>query len=808
MHHGRDSAAGGDLEQIGKGSENLMNHFAAHVRTMNGTTEIQTVPAHGQGASVLCEKYAEKIHTSSIAKLQGLAHDWGKLCRDFDDYVQQKNDFRRGMIDHCYAGARYLCDFARWTEDGQLIETAEFIARTVISHHGLHDWVDENGEDYFSRRIGKDERYAEIEANIRQIMPDEELRYLLEQAKEEYGRIRGEIRQMSGGNKTIFAFYMGMFERLMQSVLVDADRTDTASFELGSDIELDCVREIWDLFCENIEAKSREFAKRTDRISRLRSSISERCRDFAGHERGICRLIVPTGGGKTLSSLRFAVNYCKQHGRERIFYIAPYRSILEQNSDVLKEIVGEDYLLEHHSDMIADLERDEEIKEYELHSDRWDMPVIATTLVQFLNTFFLDRLDSVRRMHRLCNAVIIIDEVQSVPTRCVSLFNLAMNFISHIGKSSVVLCSATQPVFENVKYSMKIDADSSMTGDYSEDFLAFKRNEMIPVLRSEGYSYEEAADFCAEKYREEGNVLFVVNTKTAAFQIFQNLRKIITDGTKIVHISTNMCPEHRREKIRDLKEMLENHRKVICVTTQLIEAGVDISFPCVIRSLAGLDSAVQAAGRGNRSGEYGKCCNVYLLNLYEEKLGNLGEIRTGKTISSQMIESGNYADLQDVETLKDYFDKYYQERKEELNYNVEDMGIQTDLIQLLSVNGSRCGTETKRRRNFYAGQAFKTAGEKFRVIDDVSVSAIVPYDEEAKKIISSLRSELRCDELVKVLRKAQKYTVGLFEQTEKKLKDAQALELLSCGVYVLEERFYDHDSGILLEDKPMDLLMF
>lgn len=785
-----------------------MENFAAHIRIDNEKVKIRTVPEHCEAAAARAEKYAMKIQASGIAKLQATIHDWGKLCRDFDDYIQGKNNFQRGMIDHCYAGARYLCDFAEQTRDLQLIETAEFIARTVISHHGLHDWVDENGESYFSRRISKEERYAEITENIRCLMPDKELTKLLMAARDEYAAIRYRIRQMCNGDKTTFAFYMGQFERLMQSILIDADRTDTAEFQVGTDLEFDVAEDIWNLFCENIEAKVREFGKKRDRISKLRSSISNRCKDFAGHKTGICRLIVPTGGGKTLSSLRFALDYCKRHGKNRIFYIAPYQSILEQNSDVIKEIVGESYLLEHYSDIVTELEKEEEIAEYELRSDKWDMPIITTTLVQFLNTFFLDRLDSVRRMHRLCNSVIIIDEVQSMPTKCVSLFNLSMNFISAIGDSCVVLCSATQPTFEKVKYPMRIDADSSMTGDYSGDFLEFKRNEVLPVLRRGGYSYEEAAEFCVEKYMEEGNVLFVVNTKTAAFRIFQELKKRITNDAKIVHLSTNMCPEHRRKIIHDLKEMLHFHQKVICVTTQLIEAGVDISFHCVIRSLSGLDHVAQAAGRCNRSGEYGQCCRVFLLNLNEERLGNLKEIRIGQDISGQMIEAGNYSELQSVETLTDYFNKYYQEQEEELEYNVEDMGVQTDLLDLLSVNKNRYSPTMKRKRNFYTGQAFHTAGEQFQVIEDNSLSVMVPCDDKAKEIISRLCSDIPSNELVKTLRQAQKYTVGLYEQAEKKLKQERALEMLSCGVYVLDDRYYDNDLGVVLDGKPMDLLMF
>ena len=792
-----------------------MNGFAAHIRIHNEKEEVQTVQEHCRNAEILAENYAGVFHAPGIAGLQALVHDCGKLCDDFNDYIHGMNDYKRGMIDHCYAGARYLRDFAGRTRDPKLMETADFIARTVISHHGLHDWIDENGEDYFLRRISKEERYREIEANFHSMVPDEKLFLHLQEAGKEYEQIRSRIRRMSmeqGREKEekqkLFAFYMGQLERLMQSVLIDADRTDTAAFQMGSETELAFSGDIWEMFSEKMEKKCGEFEKRTDRISKIRSDISQRCLDFSENKTGICRLIVPTGGGKTLASLRFAVHYCKKQKKERIFYIAPFQSILEQNSDVWKTILGEEYLLEHYSDIAAGLETDEEIEEYELRSEKWDLPVITTTMVQFLNTLFLNRLDSVRRMHRLCNSVIIIDEVQSVPTKCVSLFNLAMNFLSEIGESCIVLCSATQPTFEKTKYPLRIDERQSMTGDYTGDFLALKRNEIISMVRPGGYTYEEAADFCVERYREEGNLLFVVNTKTAAYSLYKRLKIITAGDTAVIHISTNMCPEHRREVIKKLKEMLYSRQKVICVTTQLIEAGVDISFPCVIRSLAGLDNAAQAAGRCNRSGEYGQYCHVYLLNLNKERLGNLKEIRTGQNISGQMLQNGRYSDLQSVAAMSDYFEKYYQEQKEELEYNVEDIGIQTDLLELLSVNRQRSSPEINRNKRFYTGQAFRSAGEKFRVIDDCSISVVVPYNEEAVRMIADLRSDIRLDEQTKVLRKIQKYTVGIYEHTERKLKEKRALDMLNCGVYVLDERYYDDEAGILIEGKPMDLLMF
>lgn len=786
-----------------------MRNFTAHIRENNGKIEIQTVRAHSEEAAEIAEEYAKKFRATNLAKLALVIHDFGKLCKDFDDYIHEKNDLCRGMIDHCYVGAKYLTELAG-DRDPKMIETAKFIARIVLSHHGLHDWVDENGKNYFLHRIEKSERYDEIKKNIRDTISDEKLLQMLFKATEEYACIRSRIRSMCTGSeqKKLFAFYMGLFERMMLSVIVDADRTNTAGFQENADIEFKYDEEVWNLAFKKMEEQTVEFAERTDKISKQRSNISDRCVQFANHKVGICRLIVPTGGGKTLSSLRFALKYCKEYAKDHIFYIAPYQSILEQNSDVWKEIVGEKYFLEHHSDILAELSQEEEISEYELRSEKWDVPVIATTLVQFLNTFFLDRMDSVRRMHRLCNSVIIIDEVQSIPIKCVSLFNLAMNYIQEIGESCIVLCSATQPTFEKVKYPLKIDENASMTGDYSNDFLTFKRTEIVSQIRNEGYSYEQAADFCIQKFEEEGNVLFVVNTKPAAYRIYQEIKKRKLENVQIIHLSTNMCPEHRRKQIYELKELLKSNQKIICVTTQLIEAGVDISFPCVIRSLAGLANAVQAAGRCNRGGEYGPCCNVYLLNLNEESLRNLKEIQTGQNVTRYLLENKNYLDMQTVETLSAYFEKYYQELKNELNYNAKDMEIQTDLLDLLSLNENRCSAWMKDPLCFYNRQAFKTAGKLFQVIDDNTMSVIVPYDEEAEKVIECLRSVESCDEWKKKLREAQKYIVGISQKLEKILRHVQAIELLPSGVYVLDQSYYDSECGVLEEGKGMELLMY
>lgn len=794
-----------------------MFSYTAHIRNEDGKTVSQTVEEHCIHTMELAGRYAGNCGMSDLVKIPALVHDIGKLCRRFHDYIHGENNMRRGEIDHCYAGAKYLMEYAKKTGNTRYIEMAELLARVVVSHHGLKDWIDEDGEDYFAYRIGKEEQYQEIEENAKQMIPEEQLKKMFSDAFSEYAAIRKQIVNLAkrncdndrNTNLVQCTFYFGMLERLLSSFLVDADRTDTTNFQWNTDIDFHLQGDIWKTFYEKIESRCLEFRKRTDPISILRSDISDRCKEFAVNEVGICRMIVPTGGGKTISSLRFAINYCKKHGKERIIYIAPFMSILEQNAQVFSEILGKDMVLEHHSNFFSDIESDDELESYELRTDKWQDPVIVTTMVQFLNTLFSDQMSSVRRMHQLCNAVIVIDEVQSLPVKCVHLFNLAMNFLSAIGNSCIVLCSATQPGFEKTKYRLLLDEKSSMTGTYEGDFEALKRTELVPVDHLRPYSYEEAADFCREKSEENGNVLFIVNTRKAAVELFSLLEKKTDDNTEVFHLSTNICPSGRTAIIRDIRQKLkQKEKKLICVTTQLIEAGVDISFPCVIRSIAGLDNAAQAAGRCNRNGEYPECCNVYLISLEEEKTGGLKDIRLSQHVTKMVIGNEKYSDLLAVDTMSAFFEKYFQERRAELSYQVKDLGTDTDLVDLLSVNSIRVGLKQHKENLLLHPQAFKTAGRQFEVIDTKTIDILVPDNEEAEDLISQLYSNPDGPELMKLLRKAQKYRVSVYSKLKSELEEKNAIQLLNCGIYVLDGRFYDHRIGIFLEGKPIDLLMY
>lgn len=809
--------------------------FAAHIKTGdNGELkEEQTVKAHTQGVAKRASEYASILDMQSMAYLAGVLHDVGKLNKDFNDYIHKNNNMVRGDIDHCYAGAKYLTNLALSTRDGGLIEAAVFISKVIVSHHALHDWINKDGVDSFAKRIEKEERYQEICDNLSDIISDDEILEWLRKALEEYKRWKERIKIICLGSneKECKAFYSGMLERLLQSVLVDADRTDCVDFETGMQNDLDYnMQQVWSEMYERMSEKCSLFEKKTERISQLRCDISRRCAEYAQNDFHVCRLVVPTGGGKTISSMRAALEYCRRKKDIRhIYYVAPYTSILEQNADVLREITGEDYFLEHHSEVLSRMEDrkkldeskskkekknyKEELDEYELRTDKWDTPVIATTMVQFLNTLFLGKLSSVRRMHQLTNSVIIIDEVQAVPVKCTCLFNLAVNFLAQLCGTSVILCSATQPSFDEIKYPLILDERISMTGDYTADFAAFRRTKIIPMLRRGGYTYEEAAAFCKERFLKNGNVLFVVNTKEAASEIYRSVKQqfeMELEKPIILHLSTLMCPEHRRQQITKMRTLLNDSKKrtpLICITTQLIEAGVDISFKCVIRSLAGMDNGAQAAGRCNRSGEYGEECCVYTLELIHEKLDRLQEIRDAQSASKRLLETGQYTDLLAVDTMTDYFRVYYSLEKDKLAYPVEDItNRKVTLVELLSTNSTR--KNLTKEKVLWNTQAFHTAGEKFQVIEDFLKSILVPYNEDAEQLILDLNSEKPLEEILKLLRKAQKYTVGIAPGLEKKLEKEEALYQLKCGATALKKEYYSKELGVTETGAPMEFQHF
>lgn len=773
--------------------------FAAHISY--DKQHEQSVQDHCLAVAKTCAEYCTLFNAENIGRLCGLLHDAGKLCVDFDDYIREKNSMRRGSIDHSYAGAKYITEIA----NNNTLAVARLIARVIISHHGIHDWVDEDCRDYFNIRIANNERYEEIKNNIHLIASEEEISVLLDKATKEYFEIKQKIKGIYK-SKEEAAFYLGLLERMIESALIDADRSDTAAFmgniEMSESYD---EKKLWKEMQHRLQHKLDKFSERTDIISLQRKSISERCAAFSAKDVHICRMIVPTGGGKTLSSLRFAIKYCIKHGTNKIFYTAPFMSVLEQSSNEIRDIAYDENFTEHHSNALAEIDDDsEEYKDYELHTERWDKPVIATTMVQLLNTFFLGKNSSIRRFHRLAKSVLIIDEVQSLPLKCVNMFYLALNFISYICGTVVVLCTATQPATDDVKYPILIDKEDSVTGDYRKDFEIFQRTEIIPFKEPYGYSYAEASEFCVEKYRQNNNLLVIVNTKSSALKLFTLIKEKVGSTAVIMHLSTNMCPQHRREKIELLRLLLKEEKPVICVTTQLIEAGVDISFKCVVRSIAGLDNIVQAAGRCNRHGESEEKCPVYIVRLKEERLGNLKEIAAAQDITQHITGYGKYDDLSSPQAVSEYFRMLYDKEAGNLSYPVP--GHET-LLNYLALNNKRYEMlPNPKTCSPLESQAFKTAGSLFKFIDNNTRDVIVPYNNEAKKLINELESG-KCN-ITNTLRKVQKYMVSVYNGMEKKLYESHAIRDLPIGAVILDSTYYNDEYGVDLEESEKEVVIF
>lgn len=797
--------------------------YISHIRESD--KKEQTVSEHSNNVAKIASEFGEAVQMSHTAWLQGILHDAGKLCNDFTEYIRGKSDAKRGEIDHSYMGAKYLFALSQilCKKNAFPMDAALLIGRTILSHHGLHDWITEEGEDYFQKRISNRKHDKEVICALPEIVSNETLqKYYLESVKE-YAAMQQKInelykemiakgekekRELSGDAKCVIpAFYQGFLERLMQSILMDADQTDAANF--NDDIVYTSPKEstaVWNDMAKRMQEKCTTFRKKTDAISRQRMNISDRCAAFANHDVKICRLVVPTGGGKTLSALRFAIEYSQKHNVNQIFYIAPFNSILEQNSDVIREIAGEENFLEHHSNVFSRLEENEneteKLSDYQMRTERWDVPVIATTLVQFLNALFDGKSSSVRRMHHLCRAVMIIDEVQAIPAKCIHLFNLAMNFLTHICGSTVVLCSATQPCLEQAEYPILLDEQESMTADFQADFDAFRRT----VLHSAGkksFSYEEAAKFCTQQYQENGNLLLVVNTKQAALTMFQKLKERNGASATVLHLSTNMCPVHRRTVIQQMREQLETQQPLICVTTQLIEAGVDISFRCVVRSMSGLDHAAQAAGRCNRNGEY-DCCSVYLIQLEEEKLAAaLKQIEKEQEITKKILFFHEKEDLLHPQIMQNYFEGYLTTFQNQFSYPLPDSDHET-LLRLLSTNSNNAkraeaqmhGSLPLRLKNHM--QAFRTAGKRFQVIAEQTTDILVPYGA-GEELILDLNGKLYENAFPKLLRKAQQYLVSVYSGTLKALEAKDALIQLESGVLALKSGFYSSEQGICVD---------
>ncbi|WP_025847361.1 CRISPR-associated helicase/endonuclease Cas3 [Brevibacillus agri] len=807
--------------------------FIAHIRESD--KQIQSVAEHLLGVKALAESIGEKIGVKHITGLAGMLHDMGKYTDEFKDYiikaVENPGDApKRGSVDHSTAGGRLLYQkFHTGSPSRGSWILAEVVGNAIISHHSyLHDFLNEDLESPYLKRV-RDKPLKEYDKSMQHFFAE----VISEQAFQQYvlraiDELEAYLSQPSVENSESKLMFLSKF---VFSALIDADRTNTRLFEENKQEETTpCRQALFHTYYERLMQKLHSYQEKEDaktRINELRRELSDQCDKFAEKPSGIYTLSIPTGGGKTLASLRYALKHAIRENKKHIIYVVPFTTIIEQNAEEVRKILMDDaHILEHHSNVIDDMRDDDEAQDgmmnaqqkLKLAKDNWDSPIIFTTMVQFLNVFYARGSRYIRRLHNLCESVIIFDEVQKVPVSCVSLFNHALNFLKSYGHSSLILCTATQPALDFVERRLEISADSEMIQNVDQVIEAFKRVEIVDKATGETFDTDKLADFITEKMEEVQSILVVLNTKTVVKRLY---RQIETLDIPLYHLSTSMCAAHRNRILEQVRGHLQREEKVVCISTQLIEAGVDVSFDCVIRSLAGLDSIAQAAGRCNRHGKK-EIQQVYIIDHAEENLKHLQEIKVGKQLVQRMLidlkkdPNQHGGNLLSVQAMEQYFRKFYTEfsSRSLLNYYIR--GLEKDMTELLMANrnNSSYNLEYKNSKKeslpLFLVNSYRTAADHFQVIDDQTTAVLVPYREEGKEIIAQLNGDETIENLSMLLRKAQQYTISLFAYEREQLSKNDGLVSLMDGkILALKESAYSEEYGLDVEnDSKFEMSMF
>ncbi len=823
-------------------------NYIAHQRKIDGA--VQKLEDHLLGVADIAKSFAVKIGLKEQGELVGLLHDLGKYSNEFQVYLKSavglinpdEDDFvdargLRGKVDHSTAGAQLVWEELSKQGSAGLI-AGQVLALCIASHHsGLIDCLSSDTarpvEDIFTRRIGKRDDRTHLQEAISKMdmLIAKRLRELvsnpglIDGLKKSIRQVmlRNDIKGVDPSQNLIAQFKTGLLVRYLFSCLIDADRVNTADFEnpKAAKNRLHGRYTEWSLLIERLENRLQGFAAGNP-IDRIRHRVSEYCREGATRKKGIYTLTVPTGGGKTLASLRFALHHAKKWEMDRIICIIPFTTIIDQNAEVVRDILEPSeqdrgrVVLEHHSNLTPE----EQGWKEKMLTENWDAPVIYTTSVQFLESLFGAGTRGARRMHQLANTVLVFDEIQTLPVNCVHLFNNAINFlVEHCG-SSVVLCTATQPLLNRVdqsKGTLRFTKEDEIMPDVKGLFDDLKRVEVLNRRKPGGWTNDEIARLALEEVGQSGSCLVIVNTKRSAQALSQRCRQETRIPT--YHLSTNMCPAHRKEILGQLRKLLDDKLPVLCVSTQLIEAGVDVDFGSVIRFTAGLDSVAQAAGRCNRNA-LRRSGRVHVVNPSDESIDMLSDIKCGKDVTERLLaaaEGGTKefdGDLLGPEAMARYFDYYFFDRRNEMDYPVsaQTIGHDDTLLNLLSVNSiatAEYGRHHGSAPNLLLRQSFMSAAKAFKAIDAPTRGIIVPYGESGKELISDLCAAFEVEKQYKLLRKVQQYTVNVFPRILEQLQKARAVHEIQEGVDILylDARYYSQEVGLgPMPDGKMEVL--
>lgn len=767
----------------------------------------QQLNEHLQNVSQIASGFASM--TPNLISLAGLLHDIGKASYEFQTYLNN-GDKKRGTVKHSIQGAFLVNDI--FDSQNQLASLIKEILEIVISGHhgGLSDLISPDGENIFFDKLNFAENleydYLNIKNNSKLVLDKSKIDELFENAQKEISMIINNIDKTYKSNESK-QFALGLLVKYIYSCLIDADRLDAYFFDICEDIKSSQKIFNWENLIETFEKNIGKFKNNNNKISKIRSLISEKCKNAAKRETGIYLLSVPTGGGKTLSSLRFALH----HNKKRIIYVIPYLSIIEQTAKNIRNILelepDGNIILEHHSNIVMPI-YDEGKNLKRLADSRWDNPIIITTMVQFLETVMSAKASDLRKFHNMSNSVIIFDEIQSLPIKTVHLFNEVVSFLSKILNTTILLCSATQPLLSQTKKkNLLLSSEPNLIENFEKEFIDLKRTK---IIAEKEMSIDEFSQFIWEKALNNDNCLVIVNKKSEARQVCELLKeKNKNDIFELSHLSTSMCAMHRIKTLEDIKTSLDKNKKIICVSTQLIEAGVDISFDCVIRAMAGLDSIVQSAGRCNRNGDGATEKNVYVIPLKNENLDALIDIQEGKTITARIINENKEADYLSQEILNKYYNYYFFQKQTQMDYPILVGNMQSSLYSILSINKSGIENYKNRTNKTYShfiSQAFISASKNFRVIDNNTTAVVVYYGNAEKLFTDYKKADLK--NKIAILQELQKYSVSLYSYEYEKFLEQGAITELDeeFGVKLLASYYYSNMYGCTAEVNCEDLI--
>ena len=698
--------------------------YIAHVAE-DGRT--QTVEAHLRGTAELAAKFAGAFGAAEAADYEGRAHDIGKYTDDF-----QRRLLEDGPIcDHATAGA---IECAR--------RGADWAACAVMGHHsGLPDMGNMGDAPGIPTYFGR------LKKGLAGGIPD----YVSHWP----GELPAPPALPGWGQDAVTDSFL---VRMLYSCLVDADFLDTERFmdpsrERGGYDELPVL-------LDRLTAYTERWSDPRSPLNKTRWDILTACRDGAARPRGLYTLTVPTGGGKTVASLAFALGHAVKNRMDRVIYIVPYTSIIEQNAQVFREILGENNVLEHHAGSLADMDENAtpEQRRAALAAENWDAPVVVTTAVRFFEAMYANRSSKCRRLHNIASSVLIFDEAQMLPVEhlrpCVAaIAQMVKNF-----RATAVLCTATQPALAaqfrlyGLASSELCPGAAAMAGPFRRVTFHFAGQMDRKALAVELSSQEQA--------------LCIVNTRKEAAELFAALPE---DGS--FHLSTLMCPAHRRAVLEEIRKLLKTDKPCRVVSTSLVEAGVDVDFPAVYRQMAGLDSILQAAGRCNREGKRPAEESVVTVFDGVEKIPPLFQVNV--QAAREALE--NKADPDSPEAVERYFRSLFDLRGEQ---SMDKCGV---------LDAFRSGIEG-------CAMPFRTVAEGFHLIDNATKTIYVPWGGGA-----ALTERLLAGERSRALyRQAGQYSVSVYEQHFKAM--AGALMFLDEDSAVLMDKdLYSDRTGLSME---------